>query len=432
MPAEPSEPSARAITLAEADALFQPFATLYPASWVLAVSGGIDSMALLHLAGGWLKRHASHINLTIATVDHGLRRGSAGDAHMVGAVAAALGLPHTILAWVGPKPQTGIQAAARQARYELLGAFAGALPVQPAAVLTAHTADDQAETLIMRLARGSGVNGLGAMRPLRLLPGSGIPHMRPLLTVSKDRLRATLQACGGEWAEDPSNDNPMFERVRTRKALAGNRARDLGLDPRALSVSARRLQQAADALDHVARQLWDGCVDRHSGTHISIDRATFDASPFELQVRLIVRAARVMGGGSPPARLSEVENVVVPLAADTMPGRTLGGVVIRATPMQIAIYREPGRTGLPVLELKLSATAAAPVTVRAPTMAEWADIRSGLADRVLPTEVALTVPFGWRGLLPVAALGQEGAALRITSLSDDRPGDAPSDDLIED
>jgi tRNA(Ile)-lysidine synthase len=400
-----------ALSHADSDALFKPvIASPQPATWVLAVSGGADSMAMMHLAADWVRRHPqAGITLVVATVDHGLRLESAQEARSVGIVAAALSLPHVTLPWLGEKPSTGVQAAARMARYKLLQAYAESQQLQPAHILTAHTADDQAETLLMRLARGSGVDGLAAMRPERVLPGSRINHVRPLLNVPKVQLIATLQARGISWNEDPSNTNEKFERIRIRGLLPV--LAEAGIDVSAMGLSARRLDRASAALDDLTGRLWDRCVDAHQGAFITIDRRPFDASPSELRVRLMIRAVTALGEASPS--LAQIEDLVVALNAPAVPARTLSGAMVQASPDKISGFREPGRLGLPELELipgesaawdgrfrvELLPQATGPVVVRALTASEWSDLRTrfDIHPAQIPTRAAYTLPSFWRG-----------------------------------
>ena len=212
----------------------------------LAVSGGSDSTALMVLFADWLRqRGADPAAHTVLTVDHRLRPKSAAEAEAVAGLAAKLGFPHATLVWEGPKPQTGLQAAAREARYRLMGEHLRAHGI--ATLLTAHTRDDQAETLLMRLARGSGLDGLAGIAPsARMGP---LLVLRPLLDIPKARLRATLEARGIPWIEDPSNQSPAFERTRLR--AAGDALAALGLTSDMLALSARRLQRARAALDSI-------------------------------------------------------------------------------------------------------------------------------------------------------------------------------------
>lgn len=203
----------------------------------LAVSGGGDSIALLHLAV------QAGLAVRVATVDHGLRLESAAEADQVGRICAGLGVPHTVLRWQGWDGRGNLQDQARRARYRLLADWARGCGL--GAVALAHTSDDQAETFLMRLARGAGVDGLAAM-PVRRL-SQGITWLRPLLTVGRGELRAWLAGQGLPWVEDPSNDDDHYHRVQVRQAL-GTLA-GLGIDTATLASVAGHLAQVRAALD---------------------------------------------------------------------------------------------------------------------------------------------------------------------------------------
>ncbi|MDB5589813.1 tRNA lysidine(34) synthetase TilS, partial [Enterovirga sp.] len=209
-------------------ALFRPLATL-PGPILAAVSGGPDSTALLHGLAAWSRAEPGRPPLVAATVDHGLRAAARDEAEAVGAAAAALGVPHHILTWTRPDGGAVSQARARAARYRLLGELAGSLGC--AALATAHTLDDQAETVLLRMAAGSGLAGLAAMRPIT---GRGAVRLhRPLLAVPKARLVATCRAQGWFFATDPSNADPRHARPRWRALMPGLAAE--GLDARRLA-----------------------------------------------------------------------------------------------------------------------------------------------------------------------------------------------------
>jgi tRNA(Ile)-lysidine synthase len=182
----------------------------------IAVSGGADSMALARLAIDWAKRH--QVQVTVLTVDHGLRPASAAEAKQVTGWMADLGVAHTVLTWTGAKPQTGIQAAARDARYALMGGCCRDNGV--GTLLVGHHRDDQAETYLMRLDRGSGPNGLAGMSAIT--DRYGVRIARPLLGVPKSRLVATCRGLGQGWIEDPSNCDPRYARTRARATLAAD------------------------------------------------------------------------------------------------------------------------------------------------------------------------------------------------------------------
>jgi len=208
-----------AVSQSEAKSLFsglEQFPVL-----VLAVSGGPDSTALMVLAARWRKSLKAKPKLIAITVDHGLRKEAKREAADVGKLARKLGIAHRVLRWTGKKPATGLQQAARTARYKLLAE--AARKDKAAHILTAHTLDDQAETVLIRMSRGSGLRGLAAMQRLsRLDSGEGAPQLvRPLLDIPKARLIATLKASKIAYADDPSNRDPRFTRARLRPVIAG-------------------------------------------------------------------------------------------------------------------------------------------------------------------------------------------------------------------
>lgn len=212
----------------------------------IAVSGGPDSLALLLLAA-----EARPGEIEAATVDHALRPGSRAEAETVARRCESLDVPHAILraSW-DEKPRSGLQEQARAERYRLLNSWATERGLE--AIATAHHLDDQAETFVMRLARGAGVRGLAGMRKVAFVPGGNLPLIRPLLGWRHAELEAVCRAAGIEPARDPSNEDQQFERVRMRQALAGSD----WLDSPALAASANHLAEADAALDWATEQEW--------------------------------------------------------------------------------------------------------------------------------------------------------------------------------
>jgi tRNA(Ile)-lysidine synthase len=242
----------------------------------IAVSGGPDSLALLLLAAA-----ARGGKIEAATVDHALRTGSRDEAQMVADVCAAVGVPHAILtAQWGNKPSTAIQERAREERYRLLGQWAKERQLD--AIATAHHLDDQAETLLMRLARGSGVRGLAGMRPSATVPGSDVPLLRPLLGWRRAELEQICATAALDPARDPSNDDEKFERIRIRRALAEAN----WLDPLALASSAANLGETEAALEWATEQEWARAVT--SGAAEILYRPS--GAPSEIQRRIVSRA----------------------------------------------------------------------------------------------------------------------------------------------
>ena len=341
------------------------------ATLIVAVSGGADSTALMHLLVRWAEfrtrgtlaqsrhgkqsRHGSHPaefspspKIIAATVDHGLRPEAAGEAAAVGAQAAMLGIAHHMLRWLDQKPATAIQATARAARYQLLETLAADFP--GAALVTAHHRDDQAETVLMRLARGSGVDGLAGISPSR--PAGSMAHAgfpvareRPLLGLAKARLVATLEARHITWCKDPSNDDPAFERVRWRQGVPSLVA--LGLTSEAVARAALRLERARQALESLTGAAWSRLADVHQGAYASLDDGQFAAEPEEIRLRLLSRALTAFGGTGQAPSLSQAEELLAGVDAGAFQRRTLAGCLIERSPGEIRVLREPGRLGLP-------------------------------------------------------------------------------------
>ena len=250
----------------------------------VAVSGGPDSLALLLLAAA-----ARPGEVEAATVDHALRPESRAEAEMVASVCKRLGVPHGILTIAWPKrPKSNVQAQAREARYALLGRWAA--PRKIAAVATAHHLDDQAETLLMRLARGAGIGGLGSVRSRRPLTG-GAELIRPLLGWRKSELTGVVKAAGLEPVDDPSNRDPRHDRVRMREWLK----RADWAEPERIAASAAWLDEADQALDWALAPLAAARITRAEGV-VTIDPADV---PRELQRRLLLAAFAELGAHRP-------------------------------------------------------------------------------------------------------------------------------------
>jgi tRNA(Ile)-lysidine synthase len=318
---------------------------------VLAVSGGPDSIALLWLAARWRRALARGPRLIAVTVDHGLRPEAAREARDVKRLARSLELPHRTVRWTGAKPKTGLPAAARAARYRLLAEAAQTSGATH--ILTAHTRDDQAETLLMRMLRGSGIAGLAAMA--RQSERDGVWLARPFLNVSKSQLVATLEKAKIGFADDPTNRDSHFTRPRLRAIMPVLAAE--GGDARNLARLAARLARANAAVEILAdgaerylalkgRETPDAGFDAKG-----FDAKAFAAMPEEIRLRLLLRAIDQFGHEG-PAELGKVETLLSALdrafdeaTAARRPKlkQTLAGALISLVDGRIRIEPAPRR-----------------------------------------------------------------------------------------
>ncbi len=292
----------------------------------LAVSGGGDSMALMALAA---ERAPPSVALHAVTVDHGLRNEAREEAALVARTAARLGIEHAILTWDPTGARGNLQAAARAARLRLIAGWAQARGI--GAVALAHTRDDQAETVLLRLARGSGVDGLCGMAAAR--EAEGIRWLRPFLDVPREELRALLRARGIAWAEDASNADARFHRVRARQALAA--LVPLGIDAAGLAATGRRMQRASAALEaETARALAEHARDDR-GT-VLVDRAALTLLP-EIRDRLFAHLLMALTGAPHRPRLAALQRWI---AGAEGAGGMLAGARLRPEGARLRIFRE--------------------------------------------------------------------------------------------
>ena len=316
-------------------------------SLVVAVSGGPDSTALLWLAARWRAGLKRGPQLLAVTVDHGLRAESGREARAVKAFAASLDIPHTTLRWTGPKPATGVAAAAREARYALL--VKAARKARASHILTAHTQDDQAETFLMRLSRGSGLAGLASMASASAR--EDVVLLRPLLDVPKARLVATLRKAGVEFADDPTNRDPAYARPRWRQLMP--QLATEGMDARMISRLVARIARANDALDAVADRAFAVLLQRDLWKQRDLmEGSAFLSLPVEIRVRLLQRIV-ARWGHEGPAEFAKVENLAADLSthlalADPPPfKRTLAGAMIGVAQGTVAFAAAPRRRPRP-------------------------------------------------------------------------------------
>ena len=298
----------------------------------VAISGGGDSLALMHL----LRAFAAAQKLTppvVLTVDHGLRKSSARDARQVAAWAKQAGLKAHVLTWRGLKPARGLEASAREARYRLMGGWLAKKGI--ATLFVGHTQDDQAETFLLRLARGSGLDGLAGMGMRAPWPVPGFAQLvlaRPLLGLRRDALRDYLIAQGLSWLEDPMNEDAAFDRVKIRKAQAA--LQDAGLSPARIAAAASHLARARESLEVVTAAVLQRAARRMQGGAggILLDPAALAAAPREVGLRALARVLMAVGGQAYRPRFDSLERLFDQIAGGTLGGgATLHGCHIRPT-----------------------------------------------------------------------------------------------------
>lgn len=320
--------------LIDSDAIFAPLAEFRRVG--LAVSGGPDSLALLLLAAEFAGRHRAHHRFIVYSVDHGLRPEAAAEVAYVIDAAGKLGLAARALRWDGPKPASGLQQAARMARY---GLIADAMAADGAEILvTAHHLADQAETVLMRLAHGSGIEGLRGMDYFADV--AGLVVVRPLLGVDPADLAKLVAASAFEPVRDPSNADTDYERVRWRQMLPQLAA--LGLDARRLSRFADRMRDADQALAGMAAVVATE-FDPAAGSG-SMARTSLIKLPRAVAIRVVTRLLDQVGGGQKPHDLAPVEALTDRLRTEPALKRTsLHGCLVSSDGVTIVVAREAGR-----------------------------------------------------------------------------------------
>lgn len=310
--------------------------------FAVAVSGGPDSMALAHLMKEFGEVHC-------LTFDHGLRKGSDQEAEQVHTWLVEKGFNHRTLkvSWNGEPPKTGIQAAARKERYRAMEDWCKKNQVRY--LMTAHQLEDQAETFLMRLLKGSGVDGLAAMaaKSAGLFEGD-ITILRPLLGVSKGRLKALLKAQNLPWIQDPSNENQAFTRVKIRQILKNSN----DFDAQTLARMASRLAQVKSVLNGLTENfLADALVVKSAGYGILKRKLFFNAAP-EIGQRALSKILSFIGQSDYPIGFNKIERLYQALGKNDFRGATLQGCQLSPVPPgDILICRE-AREADEVLKLK--------------------------------------------------------------------------------
>lgn len=284
----------------------------------IGVSGGADSLALLMLS-------AQNFHVTALTINHGLRPEAEQEAAFVADICRKHDLPHVVLYWEGDKPEANIQAEARDARYGLMQDWCEENNISVLAV--AHHRDDQAETFLLRLARGSGVYGLAGMPAVRDL-GRGVSLVRPLLQYRKQDLTKSLHALKQGWVEDPSNRSENYDRVKVRSLLANPPVEGLGVDR--LAATADRLRRSREALEYYEQRWLEKAVAHKPEGYMILSLNHLQSAPEEIILRGLASLCRKMTGALYVPRLEKLLRLYESLRQPDFKGKTLYGVQFAA------------------------------------------------------------------------------------------------------
>ncbi|MEM9630598.1 MAG: tRNA lysidine(34) synthetase TilS [Pseudomonadota bacterium] len=335
VPDKPVEPTG--LPADEVDTLFSvlhPFSNL-----TLAVSGGGDSLCLMVLLNEWRHRTGWTGEAEVVVVDHGLRPESAAEAQFVVRNAEDIALPATVLRWDGEKPSRNVQEAARQARYRLISEHMRRSGSE--ALVLGHHLDDQAETFLDRLTRGSGLHGLSAMAADEPDGPAGLRLLRPLLQVPKKQLEASLKERGLNWCSDPSNQNSKYKRSRLRKILA--LLEEEGLSAERITQTTGHLRRAREALDQSTWEFAEKHLVEHPAGPLKLNRKSYREVPEELRLRLLTLVLGRATGVMPRLRLNKLQVLDTALVHDGDHRQTLAGTLIKAGKDTIWCWREVGR-----------------------------------------------------------------------------------------
>lgn len=374
----------------------------------------------MFFTAAWCKAN-KHPRPLALTVDHGLRPGSAMEAARVAHWAKIRGIPHETLVWIGHKPAENIQARAREARYRLIGERMRTAGI--GVLLTGHTLDDQAETFLLRLARGSGLDGLSGMAsvaPFPLREFRDLKIARPLLGMTHVRLMGRLGQLGESWISDPSNTNDRFARVQIRNAM--KHLHDAGLTNERIAAAAAHLARARQAIETATAALLATAVDVTQWGYAMVDAERLAAAPREVALRALARVLEGVGGAVYPPRFEQTEAALDWLIANAKPsGRTLGGCrlarrdrrTVLVTREEAALTKEaptltiePGGAGLWDNRFHIAVPRTAKGAVEVKRLGPAGLKATGKAPQLPPVEprrIAAALPALWRQDRLVAA-----------------------------
>lgn len=311
----------------------------------LAVSGGADSLALMVLVRRWLGTRSAGPKIVVYTMDHGLRAEAANECENVEKIACQYGFEVRTLVWRGIKPTNGIQAAARHARYDLINQAMRESGVE--VLLTGHHRDDQAETVLMRLAHSSGLNGLRCMDKITDIMGANV--FRPFLTIPQVRLVNVVEEAGLEISVDPSNKDEKYERVRWRNMMGP--LAEMGLTSSVLTKFSARMGRANAALEEIAQNAYDSHVKNDQFGVGSIPHKIIVGLGEETGIRVLSRMIFAASGGRSKGELGQHEMIVEMIAKQPFRGVSVGGCMVQKYQGTIVVFRESFRVDDGIIQL---------------------------------------------------------------------------------
>ncbi|MEE2745243.1 MAG: tRNA lysidine(34) synthetase TilS [Pseudomonadota bacterium] len=332
------------VSIEEFSTILKDLVSGRPRSVAVALSGGSDSMALAWLLNLWCNIHS--VKLVPLMVDHQLRPNSNDETIKVSGWLNNWGLNLVTLSWVGDKPSTSIQESARKARYDLMLSWCKTNRVQD--LFLAHNLGDQAETLLMRVIRGSGVNGLACMLPIT--SSNSIRLIRPFLGIEKERLQKTLQQSNQGWIEDPSNVDPRYTRT-TMRALT-NALSHSGISPNRLGGLAKNFGRLRIKLDEITSVAVTSGADIYQSGWARISSKFLFELPDEIEKRVVLYLLKVVGGKYYPPRVERLLKVIKSLKAPIAPkAATIGGCVLDTSEGQTIIFRREEFSNTPLTQV---------------------------------------------------------------------------------
>ena len=298
----------------------------------VATSGGADSMCLLYLTQLWCNDH--NLELTALIVDHKLRTESTAEAQEVANIIQDRSIKAKVLTWEGKKPEANIHHHARKARYKLLTDYCKREGIEK--LLVAHNLQDQAETVLLRIYRGSGIDGIAGIN--RYIKFNGIEVIRPLLEVNRQQIEDTLKIAEWPWIEDPSNQNLKFDRVKVRQFI--EKLPDKGTWLNRINLLASNARRAKDYLHQVTAEKLESCVEFNEFGYASLNLNEFLKLHEEIGLRVLVVIFKALSGKEFKPRLNNLEHLYYKIQSKGLFTVTLGNLKIKSKKSLIIFYRE--------------------------------------------------------------------------------------------